>query len=172
MSKLRSLWLKVRGYICTMVAKKIFSAAFLCRKGSHGKSLRHHCFSHSNSSSKAPQLCLLSGVRLSLSNCSSGKKNGKEKKQPKKIRGKKGEWISCIILGNHRLLSVLWHASAFIGCLVVFWPNIPVLMHKSCPTLILTHANVSSAVVEAAVSWIIAWRLLVFHADYETIQTS
>lgn len=45
-------------------------------------------------------------------------------------------------------------------------------MYKSCPTLVLSHTNVSTAVVEAAVSWIIAWRLLGFHTYYETIQTS
>lgn len=40
-------------------------------------------------------------------------------------------------------------------------------MNQSCPTLLLTHTNVSSAISEAAVIWIIAQKPLCFLADCE-----
>lgn len=150
------------------------SAAVPRKTDSQGEPLRHtaansHGMSHSNGSPKAPLLCLPAGVRQSLGHCLSGKN---KKKNSKENSGKKGEQIPCVVLGNHLLLPVLLHTSALIGCLLVFWPNIPMLVYKSCPTLTLIHTNVSAAVVEAAVSWIIAWRVLRFRANYEMIQTS
>lgn len=90
--------------------------------------------------------------------------NGKISKENE---GEKGEL--CCTLKPSSVVCVVTCLS-FDSCLVIFWPN--AMIYKSCPPLTLTHTNVGTAVVEAAVSWEIARRLLGFHVSYATIQTS